>query len=134
MYRIVEIMMMSAYDFLKERFQDERVMAMIAYYASIGMFTRPKSFGSTYVIMHYVMCQHEGARLGLCERRHGSDRRGSAAYTCIKGVKTVTGADTKEVSSKGGLAVAVKSADLRSYEALVIASNASATTLYRDRL
>ncbi len=55
MYRIVDMMTMSAYDFLKEWFEDDRIMAVIAYYASIGTFAGPKSPGSAYVIMHHVM-------------------------------------------------------------------------------
>ncbi|HCP18584.1 MAG TPA: NAD(P)/FAD-dependent oxidoreductase, partial [Alphaproteobacteria bacterium] len=61
MYRIVDMMTMSAYDFLSEWFEDERIMAVIAYYASIGTFAGPKSPGSAYVIMHHVMGEHEGA-------------------------------------------------------------------------
>ncbi len=45
MYRIVDMLTMSAYDFLREWFEDDRVMAVLAYYASIGTFAGPKTPG-----------------------------------------------------------------------------------------
>ncbi|MEI5617392.1 hypothetical protein WB403_50750, partial [Streptomyces brasiliscabiei] len=42
MYRLVDMLSMSAYDFLREWFEDDRVMAVLAYYASIGTFAGPK--------------------------------------------------------------------------------------------
>ncbi len=38
MYRVADMPSMSAYDFLREWFEDDRVMAVLAYYASIGTF------------------------------------------------------------------------------------------------
>ena len=75
MYRIVDMMTMSAYDFLKEWFEDDRIMAVIAYYASIGTFAGPKSPGSAYVIMHHVMGEHEGVALGIHQGWHGENHR-----------------------------------------------------------
>ena len=61
MYRLADMLTMSAYDFLREWFEDDRVMAVLAYYASIGTFAGPKTPGSAYVIMHHIMGEHEGA-------------------------------------------------------------------------
>jgi len=61
MFRIVDLMTMSADDFLRQWFDDSRIRAVLAYYASIGTFAGPKSPGSAYVIMHHIMGEHEGA-------------------------------------------------------------------------
>ena len=52
---------MSAYDFLSEWFRDDRIKAVLAYYASIGTFAGPKTPGSAYVIMHHVTGENAGA-------------------------------------------------------------------------
>ena len=132
LYRIADLLTMSAYDFLHEWFEDERVMAVIAYYASIGTFAGPKSPGSAYVIMHHIMGEHEGAGgWGFVKGGMGRITQALAAYGATKGVEIVTGAEIAEVRVKewpgrlgrdGGWA--------QSYSAKIIASNASAKALY----
>ena len=131
LYRIADLLTMSAYDFLHEWFEDDRVMAVIAYYASIGTFAGPKSPGSAYVIMHHVMGEHEGAGgWGFVKGGMGCITRALAAYGATKGVEIVTGVEIAEIRVKGGRAVSVETADGRSYAAEIIASNASAKVLY----
>ena len=38
LFRVLDMLSMSAYDFLSEWFSDERIKAVLAYYASIGTF------------------------------------------------------------------------------------------------
>lgn len=133
MYRIVDMMTMSAYDFLKEWFEDERVMATIAYYASIGTFAGPKSPGTAYVIMHHMMGEYEGAGgWGFIKGGMGKITEALAEYGREKGVEFVTGARIREVTMSGGRAVGVVTEEGRSYTAAVVVSNASAKTLYLD--
>jgi phytoene dehydrogenase-like protein len=133
MYRIVDMLTMSAYDFLREWFEDERVMAVLAYYASIGTFAGPKTPGSAYVIMHHIMGEHEGAGgWGFIKGGMGSITQALAASAREKGVDILTGEAIQEVRIQGGRATAVATATGATYSAKVIVSNANAKTLYLD--
>ena len=133
MYRLVDMLTMSAYDFLREWFEDDRIMAVLAYYASIGTFAGPKTPGSAYVIMHHIMGEHEGAGgWGFIKGGMGAITQALASYGREKGVDFVTGAEIKEVRVLGGRATAVVTAKGDSYSAKTIISNASAKTLYLD--
>ncbi|GAB4064255.1 NAD(P)/FAD-dependent oxidoreductase [Ancylobacter sonchi] len=133
MYRIVDMLTMSAYDFLREWFKDERVMAVLAYYASIGTFAGPKSPGSAYVIMHHIMGEHEGAGgWGFIKGGMGSITQALAASAREKGVDIVTGAPIKEVRVQNGRATAVSTTTGETYAAKAIISNANAKVLYLD--
>ena len=61
LFRVLDMLSMSAYDFLSEWFEDDRIKAILAYYASIGTFAGPRSPGTAYVIMHHVMGENAGA-------------------------------------------------------------------------
>ena len=60
-FQVYDILTMSADDYLNRWFEDARIRAVLAYYASIGTFAGPKTPGSAYVIMHHIMGEHEGA-------------------------------------------------------------------------
>ena len=133
MYRIADMLSMSAYDFLREWFEDDRVMAVLAYYASIGTFAGPKTPGSAYVIMHHIMGEHEGAGgWGFIKGGMGAITQALAASAREKGVDIVTGAAIKEVRVSGGTATAVTTTGGDTYQARAIISNASAKILYLD--
>jgi phytoene dehydrogenase-like protein len=133
MYRIVDMLTMSAYDFLREWFEDDRIMAVLAYYASIGTFAGPKTPGSAYVIMHHVMGEHEGAGgWGFIKGGMGSITQALAAYGREKGVEIVTGAHIAEVRIVNGRATGVVTRGGDAYEAPVVISNANAKLLYLD--
>ena len=133
MYRIVDMLTMSAYDFLREWFEDDRVMAVLAYYASIGTFAGPKSPGSAYVIMHHIMGEHEGAGgWGFIKGGMGAITQALASSAREKGVDIVTGAPIREVRVQNGRATAVSTTTGETYAAKTIISNASAKTLYLD--
>lgn len=135
MYRIVDMMTMSAYDFLKEWFEDERVMAVIAYYASIGTFAGPKTPGTAYVILHHIMGEHEGAGgWGFVKGGMGSIAEALAAAARGRGVDIVTDAAVAEIRVTGGAVSSVLTTDGRTFQAPVIASNVSAKNLYLDML
>src|SRR3954447_22594671 len=135
MYRLVDLLTMSAYDFLREWFEDERIMAVLAYYASIGTFAGPKTPGSAYVIMHHIMGEHEGAGgWGFIKGGMGAITEALASSAREKGVDIVTGADIKEIRVTGGRAVSVATKTGETFSARAIASNASAKSLYLDML
>jgi phytoene dehydrogenase-like protein len=133
LYRVVDLLTMSAYDFLHEWFEDERVMAVLAYYASIGTFAGPRTPGSAYVIMHHIMGEHEGAGgWGFVRGGMGAISTALAAYGTSLGLEVVTDAEVTEIRIADGRAVEVVTSSGRSYRARVIACNASAKHLYLD--
>ncbi len=133
MYRIVDMLTMSAYDFLREWFEDDRVMAVLAYYASIGTFAGPKTPGSAYVIMHHIMGEHTGAGgWGFIKGGMGGITQALASSARERGVDIVTNAAIKEVKVQGGRATAVATTTGETYTARSIVSNASAKILYLD--
>ncbi|MBL6782199.1 MAG: NAD(P)/FAD-dependent oxidoreductase [Alphaproteobacteria bacterium] len=131
MYRIVDMMTMSAYDFLREWFEDDRIMAVIAYYASIGTFAGPKSPGSAYVIMHHVMGEHEGAGgWGFIKGGMGKITEALANYGRENGVDIITNAEIAEIRVSGNKVGSVITSDGRDFTAPVVASNLSAKAMY----
>jgi phytoene dehydrogenase-like protein len=54
-YRLVDLMTMSADDFLARWFEHSVNRAVLAYYCSVGTFAGPKTPGSAYVVMHHLM-------------------------------------------------------------------------------
>ncbi|GAB0115627.1 phytoene desaturase family protein [Acidisoma sp. C75] len=135
MYRLVDLLTMSAYDYLREWFEDDRVMACLAYYASIGTFAGPKSPGSAYVIMHHVMGEHEGAGgWGFIKGGMGAITQALAASAREKGVEIVTEAAVSEIRVSQGRAREVVTTKGDVYRARVLAANVSAKSLYLDML
>lgn len=135
MYRIADLMTMSAYDFLSEWFEDDRVMAVLAYYASIGTFAGPKTPGSAYVIMHHVMGEHEGAGgWGFIEGGMGAITQALASAARRQGVEIVTDAEIREIRVSGNAVTSVVTAKGDTYEAKTIASNVNAKIVYQTML
>jgi len=133
MYRIIDLLTMSAYDFLKEWFEDDRVMAVLAYYASIGTFAGPKTPGSAYVIMHHLMGEHEGAGgWGFIKGGMGAITQALAAYGRRHGVDIFTDRSVARIETVNGRATGVVIEDGSVYRAPVIAANANAKHLYLD--
>ena len=74
LFRLIDLMTMSADDYLSEWFERSEIKAVLAYYSGIGTFAGPKSPGSAYV----VHAPPDGRacrrwRLGFHPRRHGGD-------------------------------------------------------------
>jgi phytoene dehydrogenase-like protein len=135
LYRVVDLLTMSAYDFLREWFEDDRIIAVLAYYASIGTFAGPKSPGSAYVIMHHVMGEHEGAGgWGFIKGGMGSITQALAGCAQKRGVRIVTNAEISEIRVEGDRVRSVFTADGNEYTARTVVSNASAKSLYLDLL
>ncbi|MFO1089148.1 MAG: NAD(P)/FAD-dependent oxidoreductase [Hyphomicrobiales bacterium] len=134
-YRVWDLLTMSAYDFLREWFEDDRIMAVLAYYASIGTFAGPKTPGSAYVIMHHIMGEHEGAGgWGFIKGGMGSITKALASYAQTVGVDILTDAPIDKVLITGERAVGIALKDGREFRAPIVASNASAKNLYLDMI
>jgi phytoene dehydrogenase-like protein len=132
-FRVADIMSMSAYDFLSEWFEDERVKTVLAYYASIGTFAGPKTPGSAYVIMHHVMGENSGAGgWGFVKGGMGAITQTLAASGRAAGVEILTDSPVREITVVNGRAKAIVTADGRIFQAPIIVSNASAKVLFCD--
>jgi phytoene dehydrogenase-like protein len=133
LYRIVDMLSMSAYDFLHEWFEDDRVMAVLAYYASIGTLAGPKSPGSAYVIMHHVMGEHEGAGgWGFVKGGMGAITGALASAIGALGVDIFTDTTVAEIRTHDGRLGDVVTSDGRVFRGKAVASNAHARHLYCD--
>jgi phytoene dehydrogenase-like protein len=131
-YRIVDLMTQSAYDFLSSWFESDTVMAILAYYASIGTFAGPKSPGSAYVIMHHIMGEHQGAGgWGFIKGGMGAITQAIAASGRRFGLEVVTDAAVAEVVVANGRATGVVTSDGRSFAAKAVISNADCKTLFQ---
>ena len=134
-FRVYDILTMSADDYLKRWFEDPRIRAVLAYYASIGTFAGPKTPGSAYVIMHHVMGEHEGAGgWGFIRGGMGKITEAIAAYGATVGLEIVTGAWVDGVEVANGRVTGIVTRDGRQFDAGIVVSNASAKALYLDMI
>lgn len=132
-FNVFDMLSMSAYDFLSEWFQDDRIKAVLAYYASIGTFAGPKTPGSAYVIMHHVMGENAGAGgWGFVKGGMGQISASLAAAAREAGAEIVTDSAIQEVRVAGGRVLGVTTTDGRDYDAELVISNASAKRLFLD--
>ncbi|MCB8876282.1 phytoene desaturase family protein [Acidisoma silvae] len=135
MYRLVDLLTMSAYDYLREWFEDDRVMACLAYYASIGTFAGPKTPGSAYVIMHHIMGEHEGAGgWGFIKGGMGAITQALASSAREKGVEIFTETAVGEIRVVGGRATEVVTTQGDVFRAKIIASGVNAKTVFLNML
>ncbi|MBW0004771.1 MAG: NAD(P)/FAD-dependent oxidoreductase [Hyphomicrobiales bacterium] len=127
LFRLVDLMAMSADDYLSEWFESSYVKAALAYYCGIGTFVGPKSPGSAYVIMHHVMGEHAGAGgWGFVRGGMGSITQAIAASGKAKGLDIRTNAEVVAIDTENGRATGVALADGSRIEAGTVASNVSA--------
>lgn len=126
MYRIIDLMTMSADDYLSRWFESSEVKAVLAYYASIGTFAGPKTPGSAYVIMHHIMGEHAGAGgWGFIRGGMGTISKAIAAAGEGYGMKIRTDAEVVSIDTQGGRVTGVTLADGSVIKAPVVVSNAS---------
>lgn len=133
-YRLVDLMTMSADEYLARWFEHPVTRAVLAYYCSVGTFAGPKTPGSAYVVLHHIMGEHEGAggwgfiRGGMgaisesiaeCGRRHGMTVKTDAE---VSQVEVVNERVSKVITTAG-----------EEFTARAVVSNASCKVLF-DRL
>ncbi len=133
-YRIVDLMTMSADDFLARWFEHGVNRAVLAYYCSIGNFAGPRTPGSAYVVLHHIMGEHEGAGgWGFIRGGMGAISEAIAACGRQHGMEVRTGAEVLRVEVEGGRATRVVTAAGDEFAARAVVSNASCKVLF-DRL
>lgn len=132
-FRVVDMLTMSAYDYLSKWFEDDRIKAVLAYYASIGTFAGPKTPGSAYVIMHHLMGENSGAGgWGFIKGGMGAITQALAAYGRTVGVEIRTSSPIARVKIAGGRASGVVTMSGDEYDAPIVISNVNAKLLFLD--
>jgi len=127
LFRLIDLMTMSADDYLSEWFERSEIKAVLAYYSGIGTFAGPKSPGSAYVIMHHVMGEHAGAGgWGFVRGGMGAITQAIAQSGREKGLVCKTDCEVAAIESSEGRASGVTLSDGTRYEADIVASNVSA--------
>lgn len=125
-HRIVDLLTLSADEFLSGWFESTEVKAVLAYYSGIGTFTGPKSPGSAYVTAHHLLGEHAGAGgWGFIRGGMGTISTAIARAGERHGMAVRTNADVVTIDTSGGRATGVTLADGTRIEAPVVASNAS---------
>ncbi|MBM4219829.1 MAG: NAD(P)/FAD-dependent oxidoreductase [Gammaproteobacteria bacterium] len=133
-YRIVDLLTMSADDYLARWFEHGVTRAVLGYYCSIGTFAGPKTPGSAYVVLHHLMGEHVGAGgWGFIRAGMGAISEAIAAAGRQHGLETRTGADVTKIEVTGGRAARVVTATGDAFEARAVVSNVSCKVLF-DRL
>ena len=135
MYRLIDLLSQSAYDYLSHWFESDVVKSVLAYYASIGTFAGPRSPGTAYVIMHHLMGEHQGAGgWGFIRGGMGAIPAAIAQSAQRFGMQVLTDAAVAEIMVADGRTTGVRTSDGREFKARVVASNATAKILFKHLL
>ena len=140
LFRLIDLMTMSADAYLSEWFESSEIKAVLAYYSGIGTLVGPKSPGSAYVIMHHVMGEHAGAGgWGFIRGGMGTISQAIAASGKERGLEIRTNAEVIAIETANGRATGVTLADGTRIDANLVASNVSAKLTFlkflpRDKL
>jgi phytoene dehydrogenase-like protein len=133
-YRVVDLLTMSADEYLSRWFEHGVTRAVLGYYCSIGTFAGPKTPGSAYVVLHHIMGEHEGAGgWGFIRGGMGAISAAIAESGRRHGMEIRTGAEVEKVEVRDGRAARVVTKTGDAYEARAVACNASCKVLF-DRL
>ena len=131
LFRLADLMTMSADQYLSEWFERTEIKAALAYYSGIGTFAGPKSPGSAYVILHHIMGEHAGAGgWGFIRGGMGSISSAIAQSATSKGVVIRTNAAVASIETSNGRVTGVTLADGESFHADVVACNVSAKVTF----
>ena len=131
LFQVYDILTMSADEYLKCWFEDPRIRAVLAYYASIGTFAGPKTPGSAYVILHHIMGEHEGAGgWGFIRGGMGAISDAIASSGRKMGMEILTDTAVQEIPVINDRVTGVVTTDGREFMADKVISNANAKVLY----
>ncbi len=121
----IQLMTMSAADFLEQWFETEPLKATMSASGIIGTFQGPRSPGTAYVLLHHYMGEIDGAFRAWGVPRGGT---GSVAYAIAsaalaEGVEIRTEAGVQEIKTQGGRAVGLILSSGEEIEADVVMSS-----------
>jgi phytoene dehydrogenase-like protein len=108
-YRLVQLMTMSATDFLDQWFETDVLKATMSASGIIGTFQGVRSPGTAYVLLHHYMGEIDGAfrSWGFAKGGTGAISNAIAAAARDAGAEIRTGAAVSRIASRGGRATGV---------------------------
>jgi len=132
-YRLIDLMTMSADDFLGRWFEHPVPKAVLAYYCSIGTFAGPQTPGSAYVVLHHIMGEHEGAGgWGFVRGGMGAISEAIAEAGRQAGMTIRTGAEVNRVEVLNDRVSNVVTAGGDEYTANAVVSGISCKLLFEE--
>jgi phytoene dehydrogenase-like protein len=132
-YRLVDLMTMSADEYLARWFEHPVTRAVLAYYCSVGTFAGPKTPGSAYVVLHHIMGEHEGAGgWGFIRGGMGAISEAIAESGRRHGMSIKTEAEVSRVEVVNERVSKVITVGGDEYSARAVVSNASCKVLFQD--
>ncbi|HEX2713189.1 MAG TPA: NAD(P)/FAD-dependent oxidoreductase, partial [Candidatus Acidoferrales bacterium] len=108
-YRLVQLMTMSAADFLDQWFETDVLKATLSASGIIGTFLGVRSPGTAYVLLHHYMGELDGVfrAWGLSRGGTGGVSNAIAAAACEAGAEIRTEAPVARILVRNGRAAAV---------------------------
>jgi phytoene dehydrogenase-like protein len=130
-YRVVDLLTMSADDYLSRWFEHGVTRAVLGYYCSIGTFAGPRTPGSAYVVLHHIMGEHEGAGgWGFIRGGMGAISDAIAESGRRHGMEIRAGSEVAKVEADHGRAAKVITAAGEEFKARAVACSASCKVLF----
>jgi phytoene dehydrogenase-like protein len=126
LHRLIDLLTLSADDFLGRWFERSEIRAVLAYYSGIGTFAGPRTPGSAYVTVHHLLGEHAGAGgWGFIRGGMGTISAAIARSGALHGMTVRTEAEVVAIDSADGRVTGVTLADGSRIRAPIVASNAS---------
>src|SRR6478672_10499412 len=124
-YNQLQLMTMSAVDFLDQWFETDVLKATMAASGIIGTFLGIRSPGTAYVLLHHYMGEIDGAfrSWGLARGGTGAISNAIAAAAREAGVEVRTEAAVERISVRGGQATGVVTTNGDEFEADLVLSS-----------
>jgi phytoene dehydrogenase-like protein len=124
-YNQVQLMTMSAIDFLDQWFETDALKATMAASGIIGTFLGVRSPGTAYVLLHHYMGEIDGAFRSWGFARGGTGAISNAIADAAReaGVEIRTQAPVAKILTKGGRVTGVALADGEEISAVTVSSS-----------
>lgn len=124
--RLIDLMTMSAADFLDHFFVDDRIKGALALGSVIGAWCGPMSPGSAYVLLHHRMGETGGVTgaWGFVRGGMGALSECIAAAARASGAEIKVDAEVASIDTSDDRVTGVTLADGTTYRADIVASNA----------
>jgi phytoene dehydrogenase-like protein len=133
LYRMIDALTQSADDYLSRWFESDIIKAVFAYYAAIGNGVGPKTPGSAYLMLHYIMTEYnESIPRGQVRGGMGTITKAIAQSASRFGLEIKTDAEVSEVIIEDGRVRGVATTSGDTYDAPLVASNPSCKVLFQQ--
>jgi phytoene dehydrogenase-like protein len=128
----IQLMTMSAVDFVSQWFETDPVIATMASWGIIGTFLGIRSPGTAYVMLHHYMGEVDGAAgaWGIPRGGTGAVSEAIASAARSRGVEIRCDAEVGRILTRNGRAIGVALRNGEEIHADVVLSNADASNTY----